>query len=78
MRGNFIMLYFAVMEQETKKYKKTKWSFHAFNIGDEKVMKKHELANFRSSLSVWNKSNDKIEYDYMDLAGDKVKVWRTA
>jgi len=58
--------------------RKTKWSLHSFNIGDEKTIKKHELANFRSSLSVWNKENDKIEYDYMDLAGDMVKVWRTA
>jgi len=58
--------------------RKTKWSLHSFNIGDEKTIKKYELPNFRSSLSVWNKSNPKIEYDYLDLANDMVKVWRTA
>lgn len=59
--------------------RKTKWSFHLWNVGDKKNILRHELPNFRSALSVWNNTdgNHKIEYDY-ELLGTKVVIERTA
>jgi len=52
--------------EETKKIRKTKWSFHLWNIGETKTMPRHELPLFRSALSVWNnkEGNQRIDYDY--------------
>lgn len=53
------------MEQKTKR-RKTKWSLYEWQIGDTKQMARHELANFRSSLSVWNNTegNERIDYTH--------------
>lgn len=59
-----------------KKRRKTRWSFHSFEIGNTKTVKRHELANFRSALNAWNKNNSAIGYDYSVLPNDMVCITR--